>query len=41
MLSLPNDTGLVGNQFSMVGSIAAFAQLAWQPFSSLLIVKGE
>ncbi|KAK3696054.1 hypothetical protein LTR37_018135 [Vermiconidia calcicola] len=32
-------TGLVGDQYSMVGSIAPIAQLAWQPFSSFLIVK--
>ncbi|KAI5363919.1 Putative major facilitator superfamily, MFS transporter superfamily [Septoria linicola] len=32
-------TGLVGNQYSLVGSIAPIAQLAWQPFSSYLIVR--
>lgn len=32
-------THLTGNQFSLVGSIAPIAQLAWQPFSSYLIVK--
>ncbi|KAJ8097236.1 major facilitator superfamily domain-containing protein [Lipomyces tetrasporus] len=36
---LQTDTGLVGNQYSLVGSIAPIAQLAWQPFSSFLIVK--
>nr|ADG21977.1 major facilitator superfamily transporter [Cordyceps tenuipes]ADG21980.1 major facilitator superfamily transporter [Cordyceps tenuipes] len=36
---LKNDTGLTGNQYSLVGSMAAIAQLAWQPFSSYLIVK--
>jgi MFS family permease len=30
---------LTGNQYSQVGSIAPIAQLAWQPFSSFLIVK--
>jgi MFS family permease len=29
----------VGNQYPFLGSIAAIAQLAWQPFSSILIVK--
>ena len=28
-----------GNEYSLVGSIAPIAQLAWQPFSSVLIVK--
>lgn len=36
---LKTDTGLVGNQYSLVGSISSIAQLAWQPFSSYLIVK--
>ncbi|BDD63663.1 hypothetical protein MPDQ_003248 [Monascus purpureus] len=36
---LQEDTHLAGNQYSLVGSIAAIAQLAWQPFSSFLIVK--
>jgi MFS family permease len=36
---LKEDTGLVGNQYSLVGSMAAIAQLAWQPFSSFLIIK--
>ncbi|KAJ6441199.1 MFS transporter [Purpureocillium lavendulum] len=36
---LKTDTGLTGNQYSLVGSIAPIAQLAWQPFSSVLIVK--
>ncbi|KAJ6783806.1 hypothetical protein PWT90_02922 [Aphanocladium album] len=36
---LKEDTGLTGNQYSLVGSMAAIAQLAWQPFSSFLIVK--
>lgn len=36
---LKTDTNLVGNQYSLVGSIASIAQLAWQPFSSWLIVK--
>ncbi|KAK9481819.1 major facilitator superfamily domain-containing protein [Lipomyces starkeyi] len=27
------------NEYSLIGSIAAIAQLAWQPFSSFLIVK--
>ncbi|KAJ5572385.1 hypothetical protein N7535_006045 [Penicillium sp. DV-2018c] len=36
---LQADTGLTGNQYSLVGSISPIAQLAWQPFSSYLIVK--
>ncbi|KAK5651893.1 hypothetical protein OQA88_11552 [Cercophora sp. LCS_1] len=39
IFGLREDTGLEGNQYSIVGSIAPFAQLAWQPFSSVLIVK--
>lgn len=39
IFGLQADTGLVGNQYSFVGSIAPIAQLAWQPFSSILIVK--
>lgn len=35
---LEEDTHLTGNQYSLVGSIAPIAQLAWQPFSSWLIV---
>ncbi|TQS33971.1 hypothetical protein Golomagni_05667 [Golovinomyces magnicellulatus] len=36
---LKTDTKLTGNQYSLVGSMAAIARLAWQPFSSWLIVK--
>lgn len=36
---LQTDTGLTGNEYSLVGSIGPIAQLAWQPFSSYLIVK--
>ncbi|UKZ68734.1 uncharacterized protein TrAtP1_009756 [Trichoderma atroviride] len=36
---LKTDTNLSGNEYSLVGSIAPIAQLAWQPFSSYLIVK--
>lgn len=39
LFGLQKDTGLKGNQYSLVGSIAPIAQLAWQPFSSWLIVK--
>jgi MFS family permease len=39
IFGLQKDTGLVGSQYSLVGSIAPIAQLAWQPFSSILIVK--
>ncbi|GES57973.1 MFS transporter [Aspergillus terreus] len=36
---LKDDTHLTGNQYSLIGSISPIAQLAWQPFSSFLIVK--
>ncbi|RFU81222.1 mfs transporter [Trichoderma arundinaceum] len=36
---LKEDTRLNGGQYSLIGSIAPIAQLAWQPFSSVLIVK--
>ncbi|KAI7544171.1 MFS general substrate transporter [Hortaea werneckii] len=36
---LQEATHLSGNEYSLVGSIAPIAQLAWQPFSSFLIVK--
>jgi MFS family permease len=39
IFGLQKDTGLVENQYSLVGSIAPIAQLTWQPFSSILIVK--
>jgi MFS family permease len=39
IFGLQKDTGLTGNQYAFLGSIAPIAQLAWQPFSSILIVK--
>ncbi|KAI1756160.1 major facilitator superfamily domain-containing protein [Xylaria castorea] len=36
---LQESTGLTGGQYSLLGSIAPIAQLAWQPFSSFLIVR--
>ncbi|KAK0723585.1 major facilitator superfamily domain-containing protein [Lasiosphaeria miniovina] len=39
IFGLREDANLEGNQYSVVGSIAPIAQLAWQPFSSILIVK--
>ncbi|KAI1264667.1 major facilitator superfamily domain-containing protein [Xylariaceae sp. FL1019] len=36
---LKEDTHLVGNQYSLVGSIQPIAQLAWLPFSSFLVVR--
>ncbi|KAL2410373.1 putative transporter [Exophiala dermatitidis] len=39
LFGLQQDTHLTGNQYSFLGSIAPIAQLAWQPFSSFLIVK--
>lgn len=39
VFGLHQDAGPVGNQYSFVGSIAPIAQLAWQPYSSVLTVK--
>ncbi|KAL2075213.1 hypothetical protein VTL71DRAFT_155 [Oculimacula yallundae] len=39
LFGLQQDTHLVGTQYSLVGSMAAIAQLCWLPFSSFLIVK--
>ncbi|KAH8812795.1 putative MFS transporter [Xylogone sp. PMI_703] len=39
VFGLQKDTGLVGSQYSLVGSMAPIAQLAWLPFSTFLIVK--
>ncbi|KAK2001946.1 MFS general substrate transporter [Colletotrichum falcatum] len=39
IFGLRRDCNLTGDQYSMVSSVAAIAQLAWQPFSSWLIVK--
>ncbi|KAF6828264.1 transporter C460.05-like protein 1 [Colletotrichum plurivorum] len=39
IFGLREDCNLTGDQYSMVSSISAIAQLAWQPFSSWLIVK--
>ncbi|KEF62469.1 uncharacterized protein A1O9_00441 [Exophiala aquamarina CBS 119918] len=39
LFGLQEDTNLTGDQYSLVGSIAPIAQLAWQPFSSFLIIK--
>ncbi|KAA8647799.1 hypothetical protein EYZ11_010349 [Aspergillus tanneri] len=36
---LKEDVHLTGSQYSLLGSISPIAQLAWQPFSSYLIVK--
>ncbi|PFH61598.1 hypothetical protein XA68_16948 [Ophiocordyceps unilateralis] len=36
---LKADTGLTGNQYSLVCAAAPIAQLAWQPMSSYLIVR--
>lgn len=36
---LREDAHLTGNEYSLIGSISPIAQLAWQPFSSFLIVK--
>ncbi|KAI0189512.1 MFS transporter [Xylaria flabelliformis] len=36
---LQESTGLTGSQYSLLGSIAPIAQLAWQPFSTFLIVR--
>ncbi|KAL2129463.1 hypothetical protein VTI74DRAFT_7784 [Chaetomium olivicolor] len=39
IFGLSEDTHLTGDQYSVVAAIAPAAQLAWQPFSSILIVK--
>ncbi|KKZ61369.1 hypothetical protein EMCG_04014 [[Emmonsia] crescens] len=39
LFSLQEDTSMHGNQYSWVGSISPIAQLAWQPFSTWLIVR--
>lgn len=39
MFGLSTDLKLTGAQYSMAGSIHAIAQLAWQPFSSYIIVR--
>ncbi|KAK0670130.1 major facilitator superfamily domain-containing protein [Cercophora samala] len=39
IFGLPEDLGLHGNQYSLVGAIAPIAQLAIQPVSSWLIVR--
>ncbi|KAH8890236.1 MFS general substrate transporter [Thozetella sp. PMI_491] len=39
IFGLQEGTHLEGNQYSVIGSIAPIAQLAWQPFSSVLIVR--
>ncbi|KAL8420476.1 hypothetical protein RB594_003313 [Gaeumannomyces avenae] len=39
IFGLRDDTGLTGDQYSMVSSISAIVTLAWQPFSSWLIVR--
>ncbi|CCC13767.1 hypothetical protein SMACR_07276 [Sordaria macrospora] len=39
IFGLREDVHLKGNQYSLIGSIAPIAQLAWQPFSSILIIK--
>uniref|UniRef100_A0A0W0FQV1 Major facilitator superfamily (MFS) profile domain-containing protein n=1 Tax=Moniliophthora roreri TaxID=221103 RepID=A0A0W0FQV1_MONRR len=36
---LREDANLRGNQYSVIGSMNAIAQLAWQPFSSYLLVR--
>ncbi len=39
IFGLREDTHLDGNQYSIVAAMGPSAQLAWQPFSSMLIVK--
>lgn len=39
IFNLQQDAHLTGHQYSLVGSIAPIAQLAWQPFSAWIIVK--
>jgi membrane-anchored protein YejM (alkaline phosphatase superfamily) len=39
VFGLSADTHLTGNQYSLVSTMNAIAQVAWMPFSSYLIVK--
>ncbi|BEI89343.1 uncharacterized protein CcaverHIS019_0207050 [Cutaneotrichosporon cavernicola] len=39
LLGLSKDLGLKGTQYSLVSSVIPFAQMAWQPFSSYLVVR--
>lgn len=39
LFNLQSDLNLTGNQYSLVGTVAPAAQLAWQPFSAWLIVR--
>ncbi|OQE44915.1 hypothetical protein PENCOP_c002G06424 [Penicillium coprophilum] len=39
LFNLQSDMGLVGNQYSLIGTIAPAAQLAWQPFSAWILVN--
>ena len=39
LFDLQSDMGLVGNQYSLIGTIAPAAQLAWQPFSAYILVN--
>lgn len=39
VFGLKTDAKLVGNQYSVISSMNAIAQLAWMPFSSYLIVR--
>ena len=39
VFGLSKDAGLQGNQYSLVSTMNAIAQLGWQPFSSYLIVR--
>lgn len=39
IFGLRDDITLTGSEYSLVSSIAPIAQLAWQPFSSYLIVR--
>lgn len=39
MFGMSRDTNLADGQYSQVSIMNAIAQIAWQPFSSYLIVK--
>ena len=39
VFGLSTDANWVGNQYSLVSTMNAIAQLAWQPFSSYLIIR--
>lgn len=39
IFGLQTDTNLTGSEYSLIASFAPIAQLAWQPFSSFVVLK--